>query len=235
MCCSDGDYDPDMFMFVLRCTCVTSMKNKNKKFLVRCIVGFLLDCVECITLESRKRNETLSILVAIAAYFILIVCTVCRYWKGKDVYKFNYILSFKLLSSLVAVLIFYVTSDFDRETIKQLYDHFMEGVYQEMFLTVVNTVSLCYMLFNVISWIFLFLKFCIAKKKGKDTCFKSVVLGGLIFSVNQISRTGRLKYQPNKTYSQSILNNWYASKTTARKNLDLTAKHIIISIHSVLF
>lgn len=171
MCCSDGDYNPDMFMFVLRC--VTCMKNKNKKFLVRCIIGFLLDCVECTTLESRKRNETWSILVAIAAYFILIVCIVCRYWKGKDVYKFNYILSFKLLSSLVALLIFYVTSDFDRETIKQLYDHFMEGEYQEMFLTVVNTVSLCDMLFNVISLIFLFLKFCIAKKKGKDTCFKS--------------------------------------------------------------
>lgn len=230
MCCSDGDYDPDMFMFVLRC--VTCMKNTNKKFLVRCIIGFLLDCVERITLESRKRNETLSILVAIAAYFILIVCIVYRYWKGKDVYKFNYILSFKLLSSLVALLIFYVTSDFDRETIKQLYDHFMEGEYQEMFLTVVNTVSLCDMLFNVISLIFLFLKFCIAKKKVKDTCFKSCCvrrLGG------QISRTGRLKYQPNKTYSQSILNNWYASKTTPRKNLDLTAKHRIISIHSVLF
>lgn len=118
MCCSDGDYDPDIFMFVLRC--FTCMKNKNKKFLVRCMIGFLFDCAECITLAFRKRDATLSILVAIAGYVMLIVRILWRYCKGKDVYKFNYILSFKLLSSLVTVLIFYVTSDFDRETIKQL-------------------------------------------------------------------------------------------------------------------
>lgn len=170
MCCSDGDYDPDIFMFVLRC--FTCMKNKNTKFLVRCIIGFLIDCTECITLAFRKRDATLSILVAIAGYVMLIVRILWRYCKGKDVYKFNYILSFKLLSSLVAVLIFYVTSDFDRETIKQLYDHFMEGEFKEMFLTVVNTVSLCDMLLNVISLSFYFFKFCIAKKK-EDTCFTS--------------------------------------------------------------
>lgn len=48
----------------------------------------------------------------------------------------------------------------------------MEGEFKEMFLTVVNTVSLCDMLLNVISLSFYFFKFCIAKKK-EDTCFTS--------------------------------------------------------------
>lgn len=171
MCCSDGDYDPDIFMFVLRC--VTCMKNKNKKFLVRCIAGFLLDCFECITLQYRKRDETLYIIFGIAVYLILIVRILYRYCKGKDVYKFNYILSFKISSSIFAVLIFYVTSDFDRETITQLYDHFMEGEFKEMSLTVVSTASLFDMLLGAISLIFLLLKFRTAKKIGKDTPRKS--------------------------------------------------------------
>lgn len=41
-----------------------------------------------------------------------------------------------------------------------------------MFLIVVNIVLFCDMFFNVIFLIFLFLKFCIVKKKVKDMCFK---------------------------------------------------------------
>lgn len=167
MCCSDCD--PDIFMFVLRCTCT---KNKNKNFLARCIIGFLLDCVECISLEYRKRNENLYILMALGVYLLLIIRIVYRSCNGKDVYKFNYILSFKCISIIVAFLIFYVTSDLDKETIKQLYVHFVEGEFKELFLFVVNTVSLLDIALNFFSLIFLLFKFLNAKKKDKDTCCK---------------------------------------------------------------
>lgn len=170
MCCSDGDYDPDIFMLVLRCTCI---KDKNTKFLVRCLIGFLLDCVECVSLEYRKRDENLYIIMAIAVYLLLIVRILWRYCNGKYVYKFNYILYFKCISFSVAFLIFYVTSDLDRETIKQLYVQFMEGEFKEIFLTVVNTGSLLDIALNVFSLIFLLLKFRNANKKGKDTYRKS--------------------------------------------------------------
>lgn len=66
----------------------------------------------------RKRDVILFILVVIVGYVMLIVCILWCYCKGKDVYKFNYILFFKFLLFLVVVFIFYVILDFDREIIK---------------------------------------------------------------------------------------------------------------------
>lgn len=170
MCCSDCCYEPDIFMFVLE---RMPIKNKSTKFLVRCIIGFLVDCVECISLAYRQRDESLSIIVAIFLYLPLIGLIVWRYCNEKDVYKFSYIFIFKCISTVVALLIRYVTSDFDKEIIKQLYVHLMEWKFKEIFLTVVNTVSLSDIILNVISLVLLCLKFRNAKKKGKDTYRKS--------------------------------------------------------------
>lgn len=171
MCCSDGDYEPDILMIVLRCKC---KKKKNTNFLVRCIIGFVVDSFECYSIGFTKRKENKYILFSmIAWYFLLIGRILFRYCCGKDVYKFNYILFFKCISFAVAIFIFYVASDYDKEIIKKIYDHFTEWEFDEMFLTVVSTASLFDMLLGAISLIFLFLKFRTAKKIGKDTPRKS--------------------------------------------------------------
>lgn len=156
MCCCYCDCDPDVLMKILCC-----ITNKNKKFLVRCIIGFLFDGFECLSLEFKKRKENIYIISGMAfVYVIFLVRTLYCYCRGKEVYKFNYILFFKLISLGVAFVVFYTTSSFDWNTIKQLYDHFMDGEIEKMFLTIMNTVSLLDIMLNFFSLII---------KRGKNT------------------------------------------------------------------
>lgn len=107
MCCCNWDCDPDFLMMMLCC-----ITNKNKKFLVRCIIGFLFDGFECLSLEFKKRNENKYLISSMAiVYVIFLVRTFYCYCRGKDVYKFNYIFLFKLISLGVAFVIFYTTSN----------------------------------------------------------------------------------------------------------------------------
>lgn len=102
-------------------------------------------------------------------YVIFLVRTSYCYCRGKEVYKFNYILFFKLISLGVAFVVFYTTSSFDWNTMKQLYDHFMDGEIEKMFLTIMNTVSLLDIMLNFFSLIFLISKITRAIKRGKNT------------------------------------------------------------------
>lgn len=165
MCCCNWDCDPDFLMMMLCC-----ITNKNKKFLVRCIIGFLFDGFECLSLEFKKRNENKYLISSMAiVYVIFLVRTFYCYCRGKDVYKFNYIFLFKLISLGVAFVIFYTTSSFNWDTIEQLYIHFKDWEFQKMFLTIMNTVSLLDMILNFSSLVFLILKITRAAKRGKNT------------------------------------------------------------------
>lgn len=165
MCCCHSDCDPDFLMMMLCC-----ITNKNKKFLVRCIIGFLFDGFECLSLEFKKSNENIYLISSMAfLYVIFLVRTLYAYCRGKDVYKFNYIFFFKMISLGVAFVIFYTTSSFNWNTIKQLYIHFKDWEFQKMFLTVMNTVSLLDIILNFFSLVFLISKITRAVKRGKNT------------------------------------------------------------------
>lgn len=170
MCCSDDDCDPDILMMVLRC-----IAEQNKKFVARVIIGIVFDGIESLSMMFKESDETINtylIVLMSVLYVILIICIVAKNRRGKDVYKFNYVFSFKCVSLVVAFIIFNTTSSFDWNTIEQLYTHLLDWNFQNMFLTALNIVSFLDIILNFFSLIFLFFKIHRAVKEGKGTYSK---------------------------------------------------------------
>lgn len=168
MCCSDDDYcDFDILMMVLRC-----FAEQNKKFVARAIIGIVFDGFEGLSIAFKEGDERINIsliVITLALYVILCISIVVKYFRKNDVYKFNYVFSFKFMSLAVAFIIFDTTSSFDWNTIEQLYINFADWKFKDMFLTAMNIVSFLDIILNSSSLIFLILKIHKAVKEGEGT------------------------------------------------------------------
>lgn len=199
MCCSDyDDCDFDILMMVLRC-----FAEPKKKFVARVIIGILFDGIEGLSIEFKEIADNINIyLIGLTAvlYVILCICIVVKYRRGKDpeVYKFNYVISFKVISLVVAFIIFYTTSNFDWNTIQQLYNHLADSNFTDIFLTAINIVSFLDIILNSFSLIFLIWKIHKAVKEGKGT-YCEVLFKKSYFS--SASDDGGATGQNNKAYS----------------------------------
>lgn len=166
MCCSDDDC-ADIFLMMLRC-----IVDQNKKFLVRFIIGVVFDGFECLSFVFQTNykdvNIYLIILMAIL-YAILFGFVGIRSRRKKIVYKFNYLLFFKLISLGVAIVIFYTTSGFDWSTFTELYTHFADWKFEQMFLTGANIVSLVDIILNFSCLMLMIFKLHKAVKNEKST------------------------------------------------------------------
>lgn len=167
MCCSVDDCDADIFMMVVRC-----IVEKNKIFVLRVLIGLVGDGIEglCIEFNESDKNINIFLLVSMGVLhltlFSFILSKSCR---EEDVYTFNYVFFFKCISLTVAFIIFNTTSSFDRNTFEQLYIHFADGNFKDMFLTAMNFVSIWDMILNFFSLIIMFWKIERAAKEGKGT------------------------------------------------------------------
>lgn len=171
MCCSDDDYcDFDILMMVLRC-----FAEQNKKFVARAIIGIVFDGFEGLSIAFKEGDERINIsliVITLALYVILCISIVVKYFRKNDVYKFNYVFSFKFMSLAVAFIIFDTTSSFDWNTIEQLYINFADWKFKDMFLTAMNIVSFLDIILNSFSLIFLIWKIHRAVKEGEGTFCK---------------------------------------------------------------
>lgn len=171
MCCSHDDYcDFDILMMMLRC-----FAEQNKKFVARAIIGIVFDGFEGLSIAFNESDNDINIYLIVLTsvlYVILCICIIVKYHRKKDVYKFNYIFSFKFISLSVAFIIFYTTSSFDWNTIEQLYIHFADWNFKDMFLTAMNIVSFLDIILNSFSLIFLIWKIHRAVKEGEGTFCK---------------------------------------------------------------
>lgn len=194
MCCSDyDDCDFDIFMMVLRC-----FAEPKKKFVARVIIGILFDGIEGLSIEFKEIADNINIyLIGLTAvlYVILCICIVVKYRRGKEVYKFNYVISFKVISLVVAFIIFYTTSNFDSNTIEQLYNHLADSNFTDIFLTAIHIVSFLDIVLNSFSLIWKIHK---AVKEGKGT-YCEVLFKKFYFS--SASDDGSATGQNNKAYS----------------------------------
>lgn len=180
MCCSDDECDVDIFMFVLRCF----VEKTNLLFVGRVFVGMCFDGFEGSSIEFNELddNDDNIILVVVTAvlYVTLFIRILVKYKRGEDVYKFHYVILFKLISLFAAFVIFNTTSSFDWNTIKQLYIHFTDWEIKEMLLTAINLISFLDIILNFFSIFFLLCKIYRAKKDEKGTfrerCTKSLYL-----------------------------------------------------------
>lgn len=204
MCCSDyDDCDFDILMMVLRC-----FAEPKKKFVARVIIGILFDGIEGLSIEFKEIDDNINIyLIGLTAvlYVILCICIVVKYRRGKDpeVYKFNYVISFKVISLVVAFIIFYTTSNFDWNTIEQLYNHLADSNFTDIFLTAINIVSFLDIVLNSFSLIFLIWKIHKAVKEGKGTYCKVLFKK---FDFSSASEDGSATGQNNKAYSTETPN-----------------------------
>lgn len=169
MCCSDDDCDADIFMFVLRCF----VEKQNLLFVGRVFCGMFFDGMEGLSikfneLDDNNINIFLVVLTA-ACYVTLFICIFVKYRRGEDVYTIKFVIYFKCISFWAAFIIFKTTSNFDWNTIKQLYIHFTDWEIKEMFLTAINLISFLDIILSFFSLIFLILKIHSALKDGKGT------------------------------------------------------------------
>lgn len=194
MCCSDyDDCDFDILMMVLRC-----FAEPKKKFVARVIIGILFDGIEGLSIEFKEIADNINIyLIGLTAvlYDILCICILVKYRRGKEVYKFNYVISFKVISLVVAFIIFYTTSNFDSNTIEQLYNHLADSNFTDIFLTAIHIVSFLDIVLNSFSLIWKIHK---AVKEGKGT-YCEVLFKKFYFS--SASDDGSATGQNNKAYS----------------------------------
>lgn len=129
-----------------------------------------LDALEGFSLFFKVTDEGTYLIVSMAVLYVIFIVRICycRYRK-KDVYKFNYIFLFKVISLGVAFVIFYNTSSFDWNTIERLYIHFMDWEFGKMFLTIISSISFLDIILNLFSLICLFTKIGRAVKQNKNT------------------------------------------------------------------
>lgn len=191
MCCSDyDDCDFDILMMVLHVRCFAEPK---KTFVARVIIGILFDGIEGLSIEFKEIDDNINIyLIGLTAvlYVILCICIVVKYRRVEEVYKFNYVISFKVISLVVAFIIFYTTSNFD-------------------FLTAINIVSFLDRILNSFSLIFLIWKIHKAVKEGKGTYCKVLFKK---FDFSSASDDGSATGQNNKAYSPQTLNSLNEAK-----------------------
>lgn len=167
MCCSDDDCASDILLMMLRC-----IVDQNKKFLVRFIAGAVLDGFECLyfVFQTNYKDVNIYLIILMAILYIILFGFVgIRSRRKKVVYKFNYLLFFKLISLGVAIVIFYATSGFDWNTFTELYTHFADLKFEEMFLTVMNIVSLVDIILNFSFLMLMIFKLHKAVKNEKGT------------------------------------------------------------------
>lgn len=205
MCCSDyDDCDFDILMMVLHVRCFAE-PNLKKTFVARVIIGILFDGIEGLSIEFKEIDDNINIyLIGLAAvlYAILCICIVVNYRREQGVYTFNYVISFKVISLVVAFIIFYTTSNFDWNTIEQLYNHLADSNFTDIFLTAINIVSFLDIILSSFSLIFLIWKIHKAVKEGKGTYCKVLFK----FDFSSASEDGSATGQNNKTYSTETPN-----------------------------
>lgn len=206
MCCSDyDDCDFDILMMVLHVRCFAE-PNLKKTFVARVIIGILFDGIEGLSIEFKEIDDNINIyLIGLAAvlYAILCICIVVNYRREKGVYTFNYVISFKVISLVVAFIIFYTTSNFDWNTIEQLYNHLADSNFTDIFLTAINIVSFLDIILNSFSLIFLIWKIHKAVKEGNGTYCKVLFKK---FDFSSASEDGSATGQNNKAYSTETPN-----------------------------
>lgn len=132
----------------------------------------MFDGIEALSIEFNESDNNINIylLLSTAVLYVLLFFGIFdNFRRGKDVYNFIYVFLFKCLSFMVAFIIFNTTSSFDRITIKQLYMHFAEKNFKDMFLTATNIVSSLDIILNFVSLSLLIRKILRAEKEGKGT------------------------------------------------------------------
>lgn len=176
MCCIFDECNIDVFMTVLRC-----IGDTNKIFAVRICIGLVFDCCEAFSIALNKTDNVINIVLLVLTallYITLVARILFQNDHEKDVYKFNYVFSFKFISLAIAVIIFNTTSSFDWNTIEQLYSHIADGNVTDFFLAAVNFVSILDMIFNSFSLIFLIWKmFRALKEEVGEGKFSKVFFG----------------------------------------------------------
>lgn len=167
MCCSVDYFDVDIFMMVLRC-----IPGKNKKlFVARVFIGLVFDICESLSIAFYKTDNATNIILLVLAAALCITLFIFIYLirrEDEKEYYYTYVFLFKFVSLAVAVIVFNGTSNFDPNTIEQLYIHFADGNFKDMFLSAVNFISILDMILNSISLILLIWKFHRDDKNKED-------------------------------------------------------------------
>ena len=148
-CLDEGcfvDFTTKIIKWLLICCVKNKEKRRNFSFLLRCIIGFVIDLAEFVYVGVEIDSvayQTFSAIVFLHLTFLLIICV--SYGRSHNILTLGYVFIFKGLSLSMAVLVFNMTTvGFNMEFFRNLFKTATEEGIARASVSVIALLDICF-------------------------------------------------------------------------------------------